>query len=421
MPFIYNEYSSLLLVVIAPAMLYALLLLRRGYGQETQSDKVVGWLVFLFALQATSWMLGFAGYYDQSGKTIFMFYFPWRHIFWYGPLVYLFFRSLTERNFQLWQKPNWFHLLPGLFFLLIEVAVAAHDFLLVQVHTLDVIPNDLDGLAGVWLNSAPSWLALVIEILGYLSLFGYFVYTLLLYHRYRKYLQTAFSNDELIHLRWLRNFLAFFLFLIIAIPVIEELAGSIDGMTTYEFSWYGYLLYGLIAYYLGFHAYDNDPKHYKKVAFEKVSTMALAAEQSQNFDQRVDRSTDQVVSHISNEKNHAECFAQIESTLRQQQLYLEPTLTLQELADALGHSSTEVSAAINREAATNFNHYINAWRVKAVKKKLIDPAYNHLSLLGIGLDAGFSSKATFNRAFKQHTGQTPRQFQQENRTVPKST
>ena len=58
----------------------------------------------------------------------------------------------------------------------------------------------------------------------------------------------------------------------------------------------------------------------------------------------------------------------------------------------------------------NFNELINTYRIQAVKERLIDPGYSHLSILGIAFESGFNSKATFNRAFKQFTQQTPSEF-----------
>lgn len=391
-------------------MLYAILLLYRGWKEEKISDQIVGTLVFLFAFQATSWMLGFAGYYDQSAKTIFMFYCPWRHAFIYGPLVYLFFRSLTDQNFKLWKRPNWYHLLPGLLLLCLELITIGYDFLVVKVHTLNINANNLSEISGLALNVFPNWVDTPLQILELVSQLGYFIYTLILYKQYRSYLKSSLSNDELVHLKWLRNFLVFFLVLIIGTNVIDILSDSFQGLSNYEVNWWGFLLYGLLAYYLGFQAYGNNPEAYRKIDF-KFSNLSLTNTEGALQNSTTITSTQSKTTQADNTLKSLSSFQQIEQFLDTTPLYLEPTLSLQELANAVGLSTTEVSNAINRAADTNFNYYINTKRVQVVKEKLIDPAFSHLSLLGIGLDAGFSSKATFNRAFKLHTGLTPRQFQ----------
>ena len=50
------------------------------------------------------------------------------------------------------------------------------------------------------------------------------------------------------------------------------------------------------------------------------------------------------------------------------------------------------------------------YRVEEAKKKLLDPAFKHLSVLGIAEEVGFSSKSSFNSVFKKHTGTTPSEF-----------
>ncbi len=42
-----------------------------------------------------------------------------------------------------------------------------------------------------------------------------------------------------------------------------------------------------------------------------------------------------------------------------------------------------------------------------------DPAYDRITLLGIAFDAGFNSKASFNRTFKQITGKSPKEYKND--------
>jgi putative ABC transport system permease protein len=48
--------------------------------------------------------------------------------------------------------------------------------------------------------------------------------------------------------------------------------------------------------------------------------------------------------------------------------------------------------------------------VREVARKLRDPQFDRLTLLGIAYESGFSSQRTFNRAFKEVTGKTPVEY-----------
>jgi AraC-like DNA-binding protein len=58
----------------------------------------------------------------------------------------------------------------------------------------------------------------------------------------------------------------------------------------------------------------------------------------------------------------------------------------------------------------NFNDFINGFRIEDFKQRLVNPVNTKFSLMGLAYDAGFNSKASFYRAFKKATGQTPSQF-----------
>jgi len=90
--------------------------------------------------------------------------------------------------------------------------------------------------------------------------------------------------------------------------------------------------------------------------------------------------------------------------------YLNPELTLSQLAGELGISSHFLSQVVNEKLGLNFFDFINRYRVEEFKERASDPKYDNYSLLGIALDCGFNSKSAFNRIFKQKTGLTPSQF-----------
>jgi AraC-like DNA-binding protein len=74
----------------------------------------------------------------------------------------------------------------------------------------------------------------------------------------------------------------------------------------------------------------------------------------------------------------------------------------------------KISIAINESLKHNFNKLLSRYRVEEAKKRLVNPAHSHLTILAIATDVGFNSKSVFNTAFKEHTGMTPREFREKN-------
>ena len=90
--------------------------------------------------------------------------------------------------------------------------------------------------------------------------------------------------------------------------------------------------------------------------------------------------------------------------------WLEPELTLAELAQRLRLHPAQLSRLINLGCSQSFSDFINTYRVAEAQRKLADPRFAHYSLVGVALESGFNSKSTFNRVFKKLTGQVPREL-----------
>jgi putative ABC transport system permease protein len=90
--------------------------------------------------------------------------------------------------------------------------------------------------------------------------------------------------------------------------------------------------------------------------------------------------------------------------------YQDPELSLSSLAEKLDLGPHELSRIINTALKKSFNDFIGEYRVADVVQKMQNPAYDHITLLGIAFESGFNSKTTFNRTFKQMTGKSPAEY-----------
>jgi len=102
--------------------------------------------------------------------------------------------------------------------------------------------------------------------------------------------------------------------------------------------------------------------------------------------------------------------AGLEKLVVQQKAFLDPTLTLDKVAEQLNLSTSHMSRIINTELGMGFPDYLNSLRVAEAKSHLNNPEFANYTLVAIGLEAGFNSKTTFNMTFKKFTSLTPSEY-----------
>ena len=103
----------------------------------------------------------------------------------------------------------------------------------------------------------------------------------------------------------------------------------------------------------------------------------------------------------------------LDKLMREERPYLDPELTLNDLAQQLGLSKNEVTHLLNHHQGVNFFTYVNNYRIEAVIDKFGDSRYDHFTIMAIAEDCGFHSKSTFNSLFKKQTGVTPSEYKRQ--------
>ncbi|PHI20877.1 adenylate/guanylate cyclase domain-containing protein [Lewinellaceae bacterium SD302] len=99
--------------------------------------------------------------------------------------------------------------------------------------------------------------------------------------------------------------------------------------------------------------------------------------------------------------------------MEQEELFLNPDLSLRGLAEQLELLPNYLSQLINEGFGQNFSEYVNTYRVRFFQDKVVDPDFQRLTLLGLALESGFNSKTSFNTFFKKMTGITPAAYRKQ--------
>ncbi|SFP97172.1 AraC-type DNA-binding protein [Hymenobacter arizonensis] len=423
----------MLLPFVVPGLVLAAHLAVRAARTSTLADGLLGLLLLLNVLPVAQWMLGFAGWYDShDAYSTFMFYMPWQPWLAWGPVFYLYFRSLTNQEFSL--RRHWWHLLPWLLYVAAHLGAALHDVLWQQGIQGMKLPYHF-GTKGVAVAALES-LDLIPSVLGYVSMLGYGIATLRRYRRYRRYLDDHFSDTTRLRFLGLRDLLLAALLALVVWVGFETLDAAI-GPLGYTDSWYAYLANGVLIYYLSIVGIQANYAATVPLRFEDEAGAvtdaqptpvqeALLFEKAENVSPESASAPPKIRREVAAQP--AESFAteitfearpaalapellpwrdKLLHLMEVEQPWLEPELTLAELAHRLRTNTSLLSHVINTGCGQNFNDFVNRYRVAEAERKLQDARFGHYSLVGIALECGFNSKSTFNRVFKKLTGRTP--------------
>ncbi|MDV3455348.1 AraC family transcriptional regulator [Sphingomonas sp. HF-S4] len=353
--------SIILSLGVANSVFLAALVVRNG--TDVIANRLLATLLMLVALRLCIYVLGFAGAYDAHPWLTFA---PLDMSAGFAPLLWLYVRAKLGRFPRDWRV----HLVPAAIQLLYQLICFA-------------LPLDAK-----WEWYTTSHLPLVAPAAMWAILFAGTVYLALCWceqAKYQAWLDTRFADREHWRLGWLRVMIAAF-----AVLLGVTVAAAAWHAFVHPLDYFGRapIMFGfcLLAYVLGLFGWRHSETVYS----------VRAASEADSF-----RRTDYI--------RQAEIWTR---RIEAQGWWREEGLTLGEVAHRLGTSERSLSRALNGGSGENFNRIINAMRVSAIKRALADPDEAR-DLLTLALDYGFSSKASFNRAFRQVVGLTPSAWRSE--------
>lgn len=220
--------------------------------------------------------------------------------------------------------------------------------------------------------------------------------------KYDQQLKNNYSDVTPFRLQWLRNFIYVYLSIkliaFIAWGLLTlNIATSIDEIRP-VFN----VLFVMMMFYLSYHGirqytvaefYEYDPKNKRLITPPKPTPKYESSSLSEDDLEKLQRRIDEV--------------------MQEEKLYLNSQLKVYHLAEKLEITTHKISQTLNSIASVSFYDYVNQYRVNHFKSLLRDPSKQNFTILGLGFDSGFNSKASMNRIFKQLEGMTPKEYQSQ--------
>jgi len=376
-----NKWSSPLLFLTLQGVIFAVLLFWRWYEKRKISDLLLGLLLLILCYHRTTYTIGFMDWYDTFRNTKINYYLIHFGLST-GPLLYLYVKSVTTSGFKLDRIHLW-HFLPQILFIVYRLFIFGYD---ASQPGFDSTQN---GILMSGFNNQ------IFEVF-YGTFFKfqmvlYLAFTVQLFYQYRQKIYQYYSNAYQLELNWLRNFLAIYIILFVY-DVVETLVGLTILEMHWTHKWWYHFIAALAIIYIGIKGYFTDTSRLLDLEFNTVipqSTLEESAKSVQDYEKDMER---------------------IQTLFKNERVYLDPDLSLKSLAVKLKTTPAQLSEIINNGFAKNFNDFINGYRVEEVKAQLNEGRNRELSLVGIAMDCGFNSKATFNRVFKKMTGSSPSEY-----------
>ncbi len=294
---------------------------------------------------------------------------------YYGPLLYLYVQTLTRVETKL------------------TIKHARHFILAIGVSSFFSIAV-LNGLTD-WHHLKPyPWLSLLVNILQLLVVLQTIIYVCFCFrqlNQYRVWLKDNYSNVDRLGYLWLTRLLTGFVSLLFVWVVV--FGADMRFLEVKHLAWVFDLFWlgiSLFIYWIGYYS----------ILKPEILTQVFKNESNKRASEQLDKET------ISRHKN-----ALIE-LFDQEKIYLDPDLTLQQLADKVGINEKKLSQVLNSGFNQTFYNLINQYRVEEVKRCLQLAQHSQSKLEVLAYEAGFKSPSTFNRQFKKFTQMTPKAYRE---------
>lgn len=299
----------------------------------------------------------------------------------YGPLLYLYTKTLINGQTKLSRKDQ------SHFLAFVALLVYMMPFYFSTGAEKIAMLNAQSGL-----NYGPDFITHI--KIGYNLVYIPFIITLT--YNYRKKLKDNFSSLEKRNLDWLQGFILGGILLAAVATVLHSLGLMYGANPLYtNINLLGITVYVYSIGYMGL----RQPEFFTEFESPAKTEETQDAKSAQSYSRSG-----------LDEKAAIKLMEKLSKIMEEEKLYTNNELNLKELAVKVGISTHNLTEIINQYAGKNFYDFINSYRIEEVKRRIQNPNSENLTILALGMEAGFNSKSSFNSVFKKHTGMTPSEY-----------
>lgn len=351
------------------ALFLALVLWTRPHN--CQSNRLFALMLLALALHLLDYSLSISGLILEVPHLIFSSY---PLLFVIAPLFYLYVRSYLQMPLgSKWALFGHFGIATLVLLSMLPFYLQTASF---KLQFLEAIGED------AFKNLPPEQFAIMFLQIGQFLVYTYLSYRCVL--RQEDSIARFRANGNVFKIRWLkRSIQAFGLFSIFF--GLMTIILLVQNAYRLEIDYVVVLLLSILIFVIGYVALSQ-PKLFQEGLKKGRTQTQLTSSSAQSLAQR------------------------LQDLMEKEKPYLRDDLKIGDLALLIDLPVHHLSEFLNNEVHTNFADYINRYRIQTAKELLSDPMYRSNKILAIAFEAGFSNKATFNRVFKQNTGQTPSAF-----------
>lgn len=379
----FNLYSTSLLVLTSQGLLFSYLLFKRFKNQKKLSDLLLGLILIITCYHQTAYTIGFMDWYDTY-RTTKVNYFLIDLSLALAPLIYYYIRSVVSPFFKL-RDINYWHFFPVIAYVAVKIFILIYDS---SQPKFDEVQNGY-----LVVNFEFKYLNPIAFLLKTSQMLLYLAFSFQALYAFREKIKHYFANTYKLELRWLQSFLIAYSFLYL-FNSIETVVNEVIIDLSWIQEWWYYLLSGVAIIYVGINGYFTKLVELQSLDF---SNFELA---------KPEKPRTQSIPDTQLEKRKV----LLEEFMKTHRPYLDADLSLVSLAQKIGISREELSDTINQGFQARFNDFINQYRIIETKRLITDGKHKTHSLLGLAFEAGFNSKATFNRAFKKLENKSPSEY-----------